>query len=201
MKNFEGLLIGKTCELGIFGSDKYVKLSDCLDVLRKAYEDGFSDGLLSINESDNKTEYSQSGELVKQFEAFRKAYKGTKRGLNTEYYNLRKKHKDYKEIVPMLLPLYEIQEARRTAMKERGDWIPQLPNMQTYINQRRWEEEINTSSVTDSKHFDEDKFGVKVYTMNGKKFYGNGIEIPMEAPKRPSQQHAYSKATNSWYID
>ena len=89
MKNFEELLIGKTCELGIFGSDKYVKLSDCLDVLRKAYEDGFSDGLLSINESDNKTEYSQSGELVKQFESFRKAYKGTKRGLNTEYYNLR----------------------------------------------------------------------------------------------------------------
>jgi len=89
-------------------------------------------------------------------------------------------------------------------MKERGDWMPQLPNLQTYINQRRWEEAENISASFDSsneKHYDDAKLGEKVYILNGKKYYGNGKEIPMNAPKRPSIQYTYSLSNNNWFIE
>lgn len=176
--------------------DTFFSFKQCLFLLEQAYNDGLNDA----NKSKSKIDDS----LINEFEQFRKAYKGTKRGLKTEYDNLVKKHKDYKEIVPKLLGLYEIQEIRRNAMKDRGDWIPQLPNMQTYINQRRWEECENTMQLatdTNARHFDDQTLGSKVYTMNGHKYYGNGIEIPMIAPKRPSCQHIYNTSNNTWYID
>lgn len=194
MKDFNEYLKGKTiCSSSLH---VFIELDNCLSALEQAYNDGLNDA--------NKVKSKIDDSLINEFEQFRKAYKGTKRGLKTEYENLVKKHKDYKEIVPKLLGLYEIQEIRRNAMKDRGDWIPQLPNMQTYINQRRWEECENTMQLatdTNTKHFDDQTLGSKVYTMNGHKYYGNGIEIPMTAPKRPSCQHIYNTSNNTWYID
>ena len=78
-------------------------------------------------------------ELV--FDKFRKAYKGTKRGNKTEFANFKKKHKDWREVLPILLPSYEKQQQLREEAKAQGCFVPQEKNLQTYINNRCWEAE------------------------------------------------------------
>lgn len=75
------------------------------------------------------------------FERFRKAYKGTKRGLKTEFDNFKKKTKDWREVLPTLLPAYERQQAIKQEAVSKGCFVPQEKNLQTYLNQRCWEEE------------------------------------------------------------
>lgn len=77
------------------------------------------------------------------FEAFRKIYKGSKRGLKTELENFKKKHKDWREVLPNLKTLYEQQLAIKEEARNRGCFVPQEKNLSTYLNQRCWEEELN----------------------------------------------------------
>lgn len=80
-------------------------------------------------------------EYKQTFDEFRKAYPGTKRGLETEFKNF-KKHTDYKNVVKELSPaLAKLIEWRR-ASETKGNFVPQYPMLQTWINQRRWEEEL-----------------------------------------------------------
>ena len=83
------------------------------------------------------------------FEEFRKAYLGTKRGLDIEFTNFCKKHKDWREVLPYLKVNYERQiEAKKS---QRGSIDPRYEkHLQTYINQRCWEEEISYGSNTHS---------------------------------------------------
>lgn len=90
-----------------------------------------------------ESELSRS-ELI--FEEFRKFYKGTKRGLKTEFENFKKKHKDWKEVLPTLLEKYKAQQEAKEKNKQNGGFVPQEKNLQTYLNQRCWEEEINTTN-------------------------------------------------------
>lgn len=105
-----------------------------------------------INKEEyNKKEYSpQSPQGVCErnsqediFEAFRKIYKGSKRGLKTELENFKKKHKDWKEVLPILKETYEKQWAIKEEARNRGCFVPQEKNLSTYLNQRCWEEELN----------------------------------------------------------
>ena len=89
-------------------------------------------------------------ELV--FDTFRKAYKGTKRGLNTEFTNFKKKHKDWREVLPLLLPAYKHQQELREQGKATGCFVPQEKNLQTYINQRCWEEEPHFEQDTSKRN-------------------------------------------------
>lgn len=78
----------------------------------------------------------------KVFDIFRKQYPGTKRGLETEYSNFKKKHKDYRACVYLLLPaLRKLMEWRETK-KASGQFVPEYANLSTWINQRRWEAEL-----------------------------------------------------------
>lgn len=90
-----------------------------------------------------ESELSRS-ELI--FEEFRKFYKGTKRGLKTEFENFKKKHKDWKEVLPTLLEKYKAQKEAKEKIRLNGGFVPQEKNLQTYLNQRCWEEEINTTN-------------------------------------------------------
>lgn len=83
------------------------------------------------------------------FEDFRKVYLGTKRGCKVEFENFKKKHKDWKEVLPNLKPAYERQvEAKKS---QRGSIDPRYEkHLQTYINQRCWEEEISYGSNSTS---------------------------------------------------
>ena len=96
----------------------------------------------SIPQGDECEEVSQEKIL---FEEFRKIYLGTKRGLDVEFANFCKKHKDWRDVVPYLKVNYERQiEAKKS---QRGSIDPRYEkHLQTYINQRCWEEEINYGS-------------------------------------------------------
>lgn len=76
------------------------------------------------------------------FEEFRKAYLGTKRGLRTEFENFKKKHKDWREVLPILKVAYEQQIAAKQSAKGSIDTRYEK-HLQTYINNRCWEEEVS----------------------------------------------------------
>ena len=73
------------------------------------------------------------------FDEARRLYPGKKRGLDTEWDNFRKKHKDYREVCPDLVYAIKIETAERKADKARGEFVPSWKNFQTWINKRWWE--------------------------------------------------------------
>ena len=75
------------------------------------------------------------------FNSFRKLYPGTKRGNETEFKNF-KKHKDWKSVLPTLESAILNQIASRNKKIELRQFIPEWKHIQTWINQRCWEEEI-----------------------------------------------------------
>lgn len=103
--------------------------------------------LSSNNIIDNNIEEIEEKKIIKKeseqtFDEFRKAYKGKKRGLATELDNLKKKHpKDWKDIVPLLMPALQREEQHRKTAKAAGEFVPQWAMLQTWINQSRWEME------------------------------------------------------------
>ena len=93
-------------------------------------------------ESNDSKKKEPVTDLEKDFEAFRRKYKeygGSARGFSTEFDNLKKKHKDWKEIIPMLAFALDNENRAREDAKRIGDFFPQMKNLQTYINQRSWE--------------------------------------------------------------
>lgn len=89
-----------------------------------------------------------TSEQEQMFDEFRRAYRGTKRGLRTEFENFRKKHKDWRDVLVHLLTDYQRQIQVLDANKAAGAFVPQPKNLQTYINQRCWEEEISLTTQT-----------------------------------------------------
>jgi len=81
---------------------------------------------------------------IAMFESFRKQYPGIKRGLETEFLNFRKHHKDWKDCLPMLLPSIMLEKDYKTKAKFRGEFVAQWKNLQTWINNRCWEIEYDT---------------------------------------------------------
>ncbi|MDR2652241.1 MAG: hypothetical protein LBC68_08005, partial [Prevotellaceae bacterium] len=77
------------------------------------------------------------------FENFRKLFGGTKKGLDTEFENFIKKHKDWKNVLPKLLPAVELEIEWRAKRNAAGAFVPQWKNLQTWINQRCWEQEFD----------------------------------------------------------
>lgn len=71
-------------------------------------------------------------------------------------------------------------------------------NLETYINQEAWNDEIFTYAQDQNSDL-----GEGVWIENGKKYYGdknNPREIPLSAPKRPGKQYAYDREKNSWTV-
>ena len=96
----------------------------------------------SVKTAPKKAE--PSGELEQQFEEFRKAYKGSKRGLAVEFENFKKKNPNWREIVPLLMPALQRLEEWRAKAEAAGEFVPSWANLQTWINQKRWTEELPT---------------------------------------------------------
>jgi uncharacterized protein YdaU (DUF1376 family) len=94
------------------------------------------------NENDNEDINEIINNYKVQFENFRQLYPGRKRGTDTEFENLIKKHKDYKQVVPILSDRLSEQIETRRKLKDRGAFVPEWKNLQTWINQRCWEEEV-----------------------------------------------------------
>ena len=135
-----------------------------------------------INNTDNKpfnkpiinTPLTPQGEVeeVSQeeliFEEFRKVYLGRKRGCQTELDNLKKKHKDWREVLPLLKPAYERQCAAKIAQKGKID--PQYEkNLQTYINNRCWEEEVtyDSNQINTQPKYADDRAALREWCKSG----------------------------------
>lgn len=92
-----------------------------------------------------------SSQLEQEFEEFRKAYPGRKRGHKEEFENFKKKNPDWREIIPLLLPAVQRLEEYNKAEQAAGRWVSQWPHLQTWLNQRRWTEELPEISTPASQ--------------------------------------------------
>lgn len=119
-----------------FGIDEE-KLNSYL-TLKEDLSKSYGNGIGNSNGIGN----GNSKEAEKFFENFRQKYPGTKRGFKVEFENLKKKHKNYKEICDILLVNLERQIEERSKIT---GFLPEWPNLQTYINQSRWETEYKSS--------------------------------------------------------
>ena len=91
---------------------------------------------------EEKREDKQRTINLEVFDDFRKKYKGTKNGNETEFDNFCKKHKDWKSILPTLSERIDYQIRTRSEASAQGSFVPQWKNLSTWINNRCWEEEI-----------------------------------------------------------
>lgn len=98
-------------------------------------------------DKEQETDKDLDLELIKVFEIFRENYPGTKRGFDIEFENI-KKHKDWKELIPILYDKLSYQMACRAEKELAGGFVPEWKNLKTWINQRCWEEEIATNNLS-----------------------------------------------------
>ncbi len=96
---------------------------------------------LMENENVNEIKDLINNEL-QIFDNFRKEYLGTKRGNETEFKNFQK-HSDWKLVLPKLLTSLNNQIANRKLKKQKNEFVPEWKNLQTWINNRCWEEVID----------------------------------------------------------
>ena len=105
-------------------------------------DDGHVQATINKMSEEKRREEKGSEENYKsEFDVFRKLYIGSKNGLDTEYKNL-KKHKDYREIIPLLLPSLEKEYRYKEILKSKKEFCPPWKNLQTWINNRCWEQEF-----------------------------------------------------------
>lgn len=77
--------------------------------------------------------------LEQQFEDFRLHYPGIKRGFQIEFDNFKKKHPNWQDILPLLIPAVDRLIAYREQCRARGQFAAEYPHLQTWLNQSRWE--------------------------------------------------------------
>lgn len=109
--------------------------------LGKTKKDSKKKSKTSVKHLGNGNEDGNEEKYKVEFEIFRKEYYGTKRGLETEFETL-KKHKDWKSIIPKLLPAIKKQKQIKDSLRQAGKFTPEWKNLQTWLNQSCWEEEI-----------------------------------------------------------
>lgn len=96
-----------------------------------------------VTESVGVEKVSNVSQAELEFDKFRKAYRGTKRGLVTEFAYFQKQHRDWKNVLPTLIVAYEHQCALKDEARVKGCFVPQEKNLKTYIHNRGWEEELH----------------------------------------------------------
>lgn len=102
-----------------------------------------TEAVLGVVEGDA----DKAGEV---FNVFCKAWPtyARKRDKKTEL-SVLKKHKDWRQVVLALPDIIERQKQWRVCMEEAGQFVPAMPNMQTWLRNRRWEDvlpEINSNN-------------------------------------------------------
>jgi len=91
-------------------------------------------------------------EKGKEFERFRQLYPGTKRGFATEYGNFQRKHEDWMIAIPKLVGAITAEMEWHRHLKKVGAFCPEYKNMQTWINQRCWEQVLNKDQMQNGKN-------------------------------------------------
>ena len=133
---------------------------------------GFSQLNYSIEDIDNNNKEKEIDKSIskkketsmptedehRMFEEFRLAYKGRKRGHDTEFDFFISQNKDWREVLPLLVGAITKENELREEARAMRKFFPEQKNMQTYLNgkNRSWEvyvEDINAtvSTPTESK--------------------------------------------------
>lgn len=110
--------------------------------LQRDIENNKDEDNIKEEESNDSKKKEPESELEKQFEAFRRKYKeygGSARGFSTEFENFKKKHKDWKEVIPMLEYAIDKENELRVEAESRKVFFARMQNLKTYLNQRSWE--------------------------------------------------------------
>lgn len=94
-----------------------------------------------IKENNNKEDI-----YLSQFNEARTLYPGTKRGNPTEFANFKKKHGDWKTIIPLLLPA--IQKQKQWRSEANGEFRPPWKIFATWINNSCWEDSVDIAEAT-----------------------------------------------------
>jgi len=119
----------------------------------------------TIDKNGKNGRIKETPNLYVIFDEAREVYPGTKRGGQTEFANFQKKHKDWREVLPVLKAAINIQILRREGTK---GFVPTWKNFKTWINQRCWEEEPekeqpNGKRKTHQREFDTtSEFGTEI---------------------------------------
>jgi len=95
------------------------------------------------NDNDNVNDKEKQRAV---FDLFRKQYPGRKGGLQTEYDNFTKKHRDHTKALPLLLPAIKAQIKNHAEQKAAEGWAPDFADLKRWINERRWEFEFPTAT-------------------------------------------------------
>lgn len=103
------------------------------------------------NENENENESIDKHSLV--FDEFRKMYPGTKRGNKTEFDNFKKKHSDWASVLKIIKDKLSDQINARQLKSDLGQFVPEWKNLQTWINQRCWEDEITVQSNNNNRNY------------------------------------------------
>ena len=104
----------------------------------------------NLNDNVNDNDIKRNN-IKEKFEEFRKYYPGNKRGLDTEFSNFVKKHKDYSEVIDLLLPSIVKETEWHNRKRAAGQFTPEYAHLQTWINQRRWENELENISSNENE--------------------------------------------------
>lgn len=91
----------------------------------------------------------------KTFEEFRKAYKGKKRGHDTEFNFFISQNKDWRNILPLLGYAIEKENTLREQARLMNKFFPEQKNMQTYLNGKNRAWEVFTSDI---EHYDASEY-------------------------------------------
>jgi hypothetical protein len=96
------------------------------------------------NENENVIEVKIKNKEEREiFDEFRKVYPGIKRGLDVEFDNFIR-HKDWRDVLPLLSTRLQYQKDARQAKRDNNLFVPPWKNLKTWINNRCWEDIINT---------------------------------------------------------
>ncbi len=95
-------------------------------------------GLIDYNGESFRSPKAANFSVEESLKPFYAKYQGRKSGIKLLVERLRK-HADWKDVIPLLLPALESQIGGRKAKYIKGEFIPPWPDMTTWINQRRWE--------------------------------------------------------------
>ena len=150
---------------------------------------------------DESLDSGKDEELKAEFDVFRKKYPGNeKKGIDTEWAYFKKKHKDYKTIVPILNDSLDVIIIRRESRKKLKLFVPEWKYFRTWINGRCWEEAFEESEADiQAKKIIDVKLGVDEKIENGRRTYGTGrVTVPMDARPRPAENYQWSNPQNDW---
>lgn len=106
------------------------------------------------------------------FDEARKAYGGSKNGLENELANFIYRSKNplrgqpkYNpdEVVDLLLPAIEAQKAERVQLIRNEEFVPAWPMMGTWINQQRWSQECRVKKTSEQRSQSIDRNNMNTY--------------------------------------